>query len=202
MVARDDRKRPKKTPDFAKITENNAKNRYPSSIGPNKNRMTTKRHDSVDKQDPQTEPDLTASSTSCGEKCNKTSEPPNFGVHPAPQRSTRAPRQRGTTFLHRQWPRHGVSEIFTLSGKHFRWRHDPRRAFAARENALRGSSVRGLAFQARCGRLELPHFSPRGLVGAVGGRTPRAMGECSWPVSSRSFAAVQSPITNLFQSLF
>ena len=109
-------------------------------------------------------------------KTPKKQHHPNFGVHPAPQRSTRAPRQRVTTFLHRQCPRHCVFEIFTLSGKHFRWRHDPRRAFAARENALRGSSVRGLAFQARCGRLEVPHFSPRGLVGAVGGRTPRAMG--------------------------
>ena len=135
-------------------------------------------------------------------KMQQNSRTPNFGVHPAPQRSTRAPRQRVTTFLDRQWPRPCVFEIFTLSDKHFCWRHDPLRAFAARENALRGSPVRGLAFQARCGRLEVAHFSPRGLFGAVGGRTPQAIGECSWPVSSRSFAAVQSPIKNLFYSLF
>ena len=79
--------------------------------------MTTKSHDSVDKQDPQTEPDLTASSTSCGEKCNKTSEPPNFGVHPAPQRSTRAPRQRVTTFLHRQYQTN-ISAGDTTPGGH------------------------------------------------------------------------------------
>ena len=134
-------------------------------------------------------------------KTPKKQHHPNFGVHPSPKRSTRAPRQPVTTFLDGQWPGHRVHARISVSGKCSQRRHDVGGAFSVRENAPGGSSVRSLAFQAPRGRLKLQHFSPRGLVGAVGRRTPRAVGECRGPVSSRSSDRMQGPIKKLFSSL-
>ena len=104
-------KRQKKKP---RLRQNNRKKRRKSI--PMLHRAQQKQHDhQKTRLCRQTRPPIRARPHSVIElvwrKMQQNSRTPNFGVHPAPQRSTRAPRQRVTIFLDRQWPRPCVYEI-------------------------------------------------------------------------------------------